>query len=401
MTISKVTTTVKAPTNKKGACVADFDPGFFYHPDFQTTVKNSKSYTTWFLYCLNDYFFEEDTNKDIYGEGTLTRYLGMLGSEIDENIVPYIECLLNIVDAQTADSKFLNHLAEVLGSPPNITFDEQSFRNLLTYIISIYKVKGTRKSYELFFGLLGYNIQLIELPINENINSYDKEGKYDTTLNYDSDSCQSCSEYDIILLPKDSNKPLTKDVLDRVMRAIELNEPINAKLRNLKMGYVFEDSVKVNILEDVITDTEYINIYDVDKIYDHGEIYDEILQELVPTFIIPMELEIIKESTKLDILLRFEKIHQIENIKNTLNITIITQTITGTIVEINTITNYIEADKAGYDTYKTVVNNIPTNTYLYYIRLDIKLKDGSQVTYKSLYKNNNATYKEITELYFS
>lgn len=400
MTISKVTTE-KAPTNKKGACVADFDPGFFYNPDFQTTVKNSKSYTTWFLYCLNDYFFEEDTNKDIYGEGTLTRYLGMLGSEIDENIVPYIECLLNIVDAQTTDSKFLNHLAEVLGSPPNITFDEQSFRNLLTYIISIYKVKGTRKSYELFFGLLGYNIQLIELPINENINSYDKEGKYDTTLNYDSDSCQSCSEYDIILLPKDSNKPLTKDVLDRVMRAIELNEPINAKLRNLKMGYVFEDSVKVNILEDVITDTEYINIYDVDKIYDHGEIYDDILQELVPTLIIPMELEITKESTKLDILLRFEKIHQIENIKNTLNITIITQTITGTIVEINTITNYIEADKTGYDTYKTVVNNIPTNTYLYYIRLDIKLKDGSQVTYKSLYKNNNATYKEITELYFS
>ena len=400
MAISKVTTE-KAPTNKKGACVADFDPGFFYNPDFQTTVKNSKSYTTWFLYCLNDYFFEEDTNKDIYGEGTLTRYLGMLGSEIDENIVPYIECLLNIVDAQTTDSKFLNHLAEVLGSPPNITFDEQSFRNLLTYIISIYKVKGTRKSYELFFGLLGYNIQLIELPINENINSYDKEGKYDTTLNYDSDSCQSCSEYDIILLPKDSNKPLTKDVLDRVMRAIELNEPINAKLRNLKMGYVFEDSVKVNILEDVITDTEYINIYDVDKIYDNAEIYDDILQELVPTLIIPMELEITKESTKLDILLRFEKIHQIENIKNTLNITIITQTITGTIVEINTITNYIEADKPGYDTYKTVVNNIPTNTYLYYIRLDIKLKDGSQVTYKSLYKNNNATYKEITELYFS
>lgn len=387
--------------NNKGVCSADFHPSSFYNPDFETTVKNRGSYTTWFMYCLNEYFYSEDTNKDMYGDGTLTRYLSVMGAEIDENVIPYIECFLNMVDAQTTDPKFLNILAEVLGSPPNITYSEEAFRNLLTYIVSIYKIKGTKKSYELFFALLGYDIELVELPPRDKTNLYDDNGLYDTNLIYDNDSCQTCSQYDIVLFPRDINRELTKDIMDRIMRAIELNEPINAKLRHLKMGYNFNDDVRVDIQEFDDIRSEFINIYDVDKLYDNSEIYDESLQLMVPTMIVPMELDITNSNRLLNIILRFESIHQIENLKDTIDVTIIGDNMRGLQTIINTITNYVSG-QINYDTYVSVPNiAIPSAYTYYYIQITIKLKNGSKVLYKSLYRNISGNSKEKLELYFS
>lgn len=396
-----ITESIKNLLGKKGICKADFDPGDFFNPDFQTTVKGKNSYTTWFLFCLNDYFYEEDTYKDLYGEGTLTRYLGMLGAEIDENVIPYIDCLLNIIDPQTADSKFLIHITETLGSPPDVTFDEQSFRNLLSYIVSIYKVKGTKKSYELFFAILGYDIKLYELPSKDKINKYDNLGQYDGDIIYDNDSCQSCSQYDITIYPRDINKELTKDILERINRAIEFIEPINAKLRYIKLGYSFEDTMNINITENIDTTTETITIYDLDKKYDNGEIYDDRLKEFKPTLILPCTMETENDKGVIKVILKFSKIHQLENLKKTINVTLLGKNNKGELITINSTTNYVVGD-INYDTYNSNFSKPLHREYVkYYIQIDIVLKNNTLTKWQSLYTNGHTQYIENIELYFS
>ena len=107
---------------------------------------------------LPTYFKRFDSNKDLQGRGTLERYMGILGEELDEEIVPLIENYLDVVDAQVSPERFLIHLSDTLGNPPDISQNLAEYRNILSFIVSYYKIKGTEAAYQLFFSLLGFNI---------------------------------------------------------------------------------------------------------------------------------------------------------------------------------------------------------------------------------------------------
>ena len=168
-----------------GICSPDFHSSDFNSDDFNTSLVGVLSFPKFIKDRLPNYFHDYDTYKDSNGEGLLIRYLSIFGDEIDQEISPTIECFLNIIDAQNTDAKFLVHLSDVLGNPPDIFGNDEMYRNLLSYIVSVYKIKGTKPAYELFFSLLGFDIELEEIPLDDQFIDYDTGGEYDTGLIYE------------------------------------------------------------------------------------------------------------------------------------------------------------------------------------------------------------------------
>ena len=126
-------------------CNPDFNSSDFSSSDFQTTTTGF-AFQTFIQDRLPDYFRRNDTYVDENGDGLLLRYLSIFGDELDQEVIPTIECYLNIIDAQNCDAQYLTHISDVLGNPPDIFGDDDMYRNLLSYICSVYKIKGTKKS---------------------------------------------------------------------------------------------------------------------------------------------------------------------------------------------------------------------------------------------------------------
>ena len=256
-------------------CKPDFHSSDFHSSDFSTTI-NETVFNRFITDKLPEYFRRNDTYKDKNNEGLLIRFLSIFGDEIDQEIMPTIECYLNIIDAQNCDPKYLTHLSDVLGNPPDIFGDDDIYRNLLSYICSVYKIKGTKTAYELFFSLLGFTIDLVEIEPNKNIFNYDVNGMYDDGIIYDSNPCEGCSYYDITFYPKDyTNYTFTQDLIAKLRAAIKFNEPINAKLRYLTLGVKIDDTINININEsDITTINDNVVLYDIGNNYDDSNSYD-------------------------------------------------------------------------------------------------------------------------------
>jgi hypothetical protein len=227
-----------------GACTKNILPDFlaadFADLDFNT-FKTSEpfiiQFKTFLFERLPYYFKSQDTYKNINNQGLLERYLSIFGSHIDEDIIPDITCYLNILDASICEEKFLTHISDSVGNPPDVFQTEAEYRNLLLYIVSIYKIKGTRNSYELFFSILGFNVIITEIAPNLSGNTirYNSNIRYDTEgSDYDVGKCTPCSQYDIELTSKQgSNVKMQISTYNKIKEVIKFNEPINAKLRNL------------------------------------------------------------------------------------------------------------------------------------------------------------------------
>ena len=97
---------------------------------------------------LPPYYHIADSYKDSTNRGLLVRLLETLCEDADDEIVPKIEHFLDIRDIDITDGKFLVHLAEFYGNPPN-TLHDNDYRTLLKYITALYKIKGTIKAFEL------------------------------------------------------------------------------------------------------------------------------------------------------------------------------------------------------------------------------------------------------------
>jgi phage tail-like protein len=225
--------------------LADFLIADFADLDFNVVNTSEPfivQFKTFIFERLPYYFKSEDTYKDINNEGLLERYLSIFGSHLDEDLIPDITCYLNILDASICEEKFLTHISDSLGNPPDVFQTEAEYRNLLLYIVSMYKIKGTRDSYELFFSILGFDVLITEIaPIitdgitsrydSDTITRYDSGSTLDT---YDLGECEPCSGYDVELTPKQgSNITLDQSMINKINEVIKFNEPINAKLRNL------------------------------------------------------------------------------------------------------------------------------------------------------------------------
>lgn len=237
------------------------------------------------------YFKENDSYKDSDGKGLLERYMENFGAELDEFFIPQIRDYLNIIDPLITDGRFLNAIAYTLGNPPDITLNESDYRKLLSYVVDIYKVKGTKLSYELLFNLLGLKVTITEIYIDDVI--YDNNLLYDTISKYDT-FCESCSKYKIHYGDYfESCKPgsigfletvILPEVINKIIEVIHFIEPINAKLDSLYREYEIcetyerfknESDTIINDIKDSLIICTYLPmIYDNSLIYDNDVKYD-------------------------------------------------------------------------------------------------------------------------------
>lgn len=277
------------------------------------------NFNNWFWDKLSDYFKENDNNQDLSGKGLYERYLSIFGEDLDEYIIPLLSDHVEIVDPidsqdlygqinpdVTPDNdKFLNHIAYTLGNPLDLTSDEH-YRRVLSYVISLYKIKGTIPSYKYWANILLIDIDIIEIP--------DLEVRYDSGFTYDSEVatelatrdviydtvCPTCSDYLVVInnaTPPGSNPQpndafctgvapvfeITDDQLQLLYKVIEFNEPINAKCKGVVYGLTFCDEIPACMEEEITLQTITGGTYDFLSNYDEVTEYDENVQIVTET----------------------------------------------------------------------------------------------------------------------
>lgn len=249
------------------------------------------NFEKFFFSQLPLYFKINDTYKDNNDRGLLERYLEIFGLELDEieangGLVENINNYLRIISPLETDAKFLTTLGFTLGSPPDLLNDNTKYAKLLAYIMSFYKIKGTAKSFELLFALLGFLVNIIEFPPSEatlldNGNILDEDNLELETFDT---GCPSCSEYEISInellttpgvCPAPTLTVIDNTILATFIKIIEFNQPINARLAKLINGGTLCEEVNLCIVSIINLDTFLVIALDNSLILDDGKSMDD------------------------------------------------------------------------------------------------------------------------------
>lgn len=241
-----------------------------------------------------DYFKANDSYKQTQvgdnpnnptGKGLLERYSEIFEDELDEGFLPFIDDFIDELAPSTVGADRLNYLAYTLGSPPDILNDDDYYRKLLGFMMTIYKLKGTALSYTIFFGILGYHVRVIEIDNVDFLYDigilYDDVDDGDNPITYDL-TCQPCSYYNLIIssLENDCENPqefelLDQTTLDTIRAVICFLEPINAKLKSLINALRLCEEATLCVSDVIEWETrDYFN-YDDGELHDDGELYDD------------------------------------------------------------------------------------------------------------------------------
>jgi hypothetical protein len=174
-----------------------------------------------------------DNNKDVNGKGTLERFNETIGKDLDENIVPLIENLLEyIYEHETAYDRYVPYMESMFGFKRGnwnlyFTNDLTVRRKVLKYIQPWHNLRGTERLYHILFGMLGLTLVLVENPAGY---GFDSPVTFDDTERRFDSTCPTCSSYTMALT---GTVPMTPELLRALESIVEFNEPINAQLISL------------------------------------------------------------------------------------------------------------------------------------------------------------------------
>ena len=240
-------------------------------------------FKNYFFNLLPIYFKKNDSYKDINGKGLFERYTQVFGDEWDESIVRqldenHLDYILNQINPIKCREEIIPHIAEFFGNPPDPFKNTDQYRRLLEAMMGLFKIRGTKESYRLWFYLLGFNVQVIEIPLKiikfDDDNLFDSDNP-DVDVKFDS-GCETCSYYDLLLTPLDlSNTLPTSEQLEIIRTVLFFNEPINAKLRRLIGSYAINETFGLCINQVIrITKNQTANGFDTGKKFDNNEVFD-------------------------------------------------------------------------------------------------------------------------------
>lgn len=214
------------------------------------------------MFKIKEYIFSlftawdtrEDVNKDSEKKGTLQRYNETLGEQWDDDILPLVNNLIdNTLVPKTMLPKFIPYLESMVGLD-NIVTDLDVRKALLQNIIRIYTVKGTKRSYEILFKLLGFDsVEIIEEDISFGFDS--PVILDDPTRIFDNgSSCFRCGFYTLNLT---GTAAFTSDLRSTIFKAIKLVEPIHARLLEVTYNGDSIDIITIFVAEngDLIYET--------------------------------------------------------------------------------------------------------------------------------------------------
>lgn len=131
------------------------------------------------------YYRENDTYKDSSGKGILERFIEVCAEYFDNQIMPDIDNLMDIIDVDKTSNEFLNYIwqyfdyipyaygAVITGttSTSSILNDINQFpkadsRRILKYAISLFKIRGTSDFYRILGRFYGVTIEIEEVPVS-------------------------------------------------------------------------------------------------------------------------------------------------------------------------------------------------------------------------------------------
>lgn len=214
---------------------------------------------------LPNYYREQDSFKDQDNKGFLERFLEIFGQELDDYTVASITELQNLANPLIlGDAKFLEYYSFKAGDldVSSIGINEATYRNLLTYALSIYKVKGTLKSYKAILGIIGITDVVLN-AYEEVTNRYDQGLLYDSGVLYDEALCLTCFRYDIVL---EGTQPITGQLYNSIKALVRLVEPIYAKLEIITYNQIELAEAPITIEIDEQGNLIYDNTNDPDLI---------------------------------------------------------------------------------------------------------------------------------------
>jgi hypothetical protein len=159
-----------------------------------------------------------ETDSEAIGSETYADCLMKACLEMYDILWAYNKDLKDITDPLFAKSKFVNTIGQSKGftqtdfSTENTLAEYnamQLYRDLLSNLFDLLKIRGTKLSYEMFFGALGYDIELLEFWYDEEgnlieINPYDTEdGTNNSTFaKYDINGRQLQSNVNEVIDPR-------------------------------------------------------------------------------------------------------------------------------------------------------------------------------------------------------
>lgn len=132
-----------------------------------------------FSNLFDHYYKANDTYQDSEGKGIFERFIDVCSGYFDTEVMPDIDNFMECLDVDKANPIFLNYLWEYFGFIPyaygvltkgepyteeNLEnwikedrgFPTADYRLVLRYAISLYKIRGTRRFYEIlgrFYGV--------------------------------------------------------------------------------------------------------------------------------------------------------------------------------------------------------------------------------------------------------
>lgn len=191
-------------------------------------------------------FVKDNDEPFIGGKGFLERFLGVFGAELDAEYYTNIVDVLQIYDPRTAPAQYLDYIAYSLGDLEDYSSSETHYRNILSFMVSIYNIRGTKQSFKSILTVAKVHTTVItELtPIGtqyDNINYKHDDG----TTRYD-ESCPPCSNYNITMT---GTETLDADLWNKIKGLINIVEPINANrvVSIYNGGTITEELISVEV----------------------------------------------------------------------------------------------------------------------------------------------------------
>jgi hypothetical protein len=164
---------------------------------------------------LFDYYYKaNDTYQDSEGKGILERFIEVCSSYFDNEVMPDIDNFMDCLDVDKTNPIFLNYLWEYFGFIPysygvitkgepyteeNLErwlkedrgFPTADCRSMLRYAISLYKIRGTKRFYEILGKFYGVTFILTEVDEDTKqriADTSDGSVNYDLLSHFDSSS---------------------------------------------------------------------------------------------------------------------------------------------------------------------------------------------------------------------
>jgi hypothetical protein len=211
-----------------------------------------------FLYNFFPPYFHQTDSYKVGGNGIWKRFLSIFGREVDDYVYNKIQ---GLADLKSLDEKnFIRHLAFMLGNIPQGNFDNDTYKRFLVEATYIFKIKGTKESYIRLIKLINPNYVVTITEHFAECSRRDNEPDRDNPNALRDICCVPCQEYSVTVT--DTSQLPTLNPLPAINWAINILEPINAKLRTLT--YVppppLADELNITITESLVVTLDNVII---------------------------------------------------------------------------------------------------------------------------------------------